>query len=123
MFIFSQNGQRVDFQIQQGATLGPFFGAIENPDGSAIDITGVVVTGSVFRVSDNSLVSSLDIAIPTPSNGLVSFSLASSITASLTASLPDLPALYFIQVQMTWPNGQVVPFLNGTLIVTNGVDQ
>lgn len=42
-------GEEMDLLIRQGGTFGPHVFTMKNPDGSAFDLTGMVLRGSIRK--------------------------------------------------------------------------
>ena len=79
-------GERLDLRIRQGATFGPINATMNNPDGSAVDLTGCTVRGQIRKKAlDTAIVATFDCAITNATAGQYTFGLTAAITAGITA--------------------------------------
>ena len=87
----SVSGDQVNFTVDQGATRSLQFNC-QNPDGSALNLTGIVVEMVVQAIDGTQTAKILStdvsnpmgtVSIPTPSNGIVQVTLSPTATAAI----------------------------------------
>lgn len=114
----SQLGDRLDLEIRQGSTLGPFTHQINNPDGSPMNLTGCTVQGQVrtapraygVPVGDFLIMMPVD-----PTVGWYEFSMADEITATMPMT-EDITRFYW-DMELIDSLGRVIPLMYGEMRV------
>lgn len=113
---------RYDFVIEQGATFSRQV-TWENQDGTAVNLTGYSIAGKIRRkTSDQVAVIDLTCAITNANDGIFTFSLTNTQTASLpvatgpTAEKEYLKCVY--DIEATSSGGAVYRILEGIVYIS-----
>lgn len=109
-------GERLDLLIRQGATLGPFVCSMSNPDGTPVDLTGVLITGQIRKTPASPQVAAqLEVRVTNPVAGQYEFGLSAITSAALTAgadiSRPESAYVWDLELHDTL--GRVIPLYYG----------
>ncbi len=121
MAILGHIGAQLDLLIRQGASYGPYEFQLKNPDGTPIDLTGVVLRGHLRKTAQTSdLVTPFDVEIiGPPTEGRFLLSLTWQVTAELPcgAKLTDKESQYQWDFEMMDSIGRVLPLYFGDVKV------
>ena len=117
-------GQRLDLQLRQGATFGPYTLRIATAAGEPVDVTGKTFAGQIRkRALDATVGKSFAFVVTDAAAGVVTWQMAAADTAQIVAgestSSPD--SRYVYDVEMTDASGRVEPLLWGDIIVLREV--
>ena len=113
-------GEKLDLLIRQGATLGPFQGAMTNPDGTPVDLSGCVLRAQIRKKAlDPAVVTPVTVTITDPLSGQYVFGLSAELTAAIVAgeSIKDPTSKYVWDMEMVDASGQVLPLYYGDVSV------
>ena len=113
-------GEKLDLLIRQGATLGPFQGAMTNPDGTPVDLSGCVLRAQIRKKAlDPAVVTPVTVTITDPLSGQYVFGLNAELTAAIVAgeSIKDPTSKYVWDMEMVDASGQVLPLYYGDVSV------
>ncbi len=113
-------GARMDLLIRQGATFTSGSIAMQNPDGTAVDLTGCLFQGQMRKKRLDSAVSATFTCVVTDAAaGLWKFGLSSTETAALNAgeTLADDASNYVYDIEMIDGGGNILPIFYGNVQV------
>ena len=85
-----------DFRLRQGDTLPPITGLLQNPDGSACDLTDSTVTLNLFRMATSTVAQLPATFMADLAEGLVQHDWQPGET--------DISGAYFYWWEVTWPD-------------------
>lgn len=113
-------GERLDLLVRQGATLGPFDAAMQNPDGSAVNLIGATIRGQVRKKAlDPTVVTDIDVTITDAALGKYSFGLSVAKTTVIAAgeTIKESASLYVWDLELVDATGRVIPLYYGNVTV------
>lgn len=113
-------GERLDLEIKQGSTFGPFTVTATGADEEPIDLTACVVRGQIRRRAlDTAIVVSFTCTITDAEAGEFQFTLSDEQTAGMTAgeTTTKSESKYVYDMEMADSQGNVLPLLYGNVTV------
>lgn len=112
-------GEEMDLLIRQGATFGPHVVTMTNPDGSPVDLTGVLLRGSIRKEPRALVKYDLTFVITNPTGGVYKMFMLDTETKVLTAgpSLSHVDSRYVWDSEMVDTLGNVIPLYYGKVNV------
>lgn len=116
----SQIGERLDLEVRQGVTLGPYRHTLVNPDESPLDFTGAIVRGTIRKTPTEYGVPLAELVVVFPGDrtlGYYDFSIPSAITEALPVEPGQASASYYWDSEMVDSLGRVIPFFYGAFVV------
>jgi hypothetical protein len=117
-------GEKLNLQIRQGATLGPFSATMKNADGSAVNLTNCTIRGKIRKTALSATVTAtLDCSITNAAAGQYQFGLTDEVTAAITCGekLTDKASQYVWDLELEDSTGRVVPLYYGDCLVLREV--
>jgi len=119
-----QIGQRLDLNIRRGADFGPYVIALQNPDGTPVDLTGTSVAAAMRRSFDtpDPPAATFTTAIDGPA-GEITLNLPAAANAALDTGpkLSSPRSRYVWDLVITWTDGRVEPLLYGEVRMLRGI--
>ncbi len=117
-------GDRLDLDVRQGGTFGPYEISELDDDDLPIDLTGCTIRGQIRKsLSSAAVLASFTCAIVDAAGGIWNFGLTNLQTQALDAgpssSHPD--SRYVYDIELVDVAGRVHPRLYGTIFVTGEV--
>lgn len=93
-----QLGEKIDFVLRQGATFGPFYFEVKNPDGTPVDLSQVEVRGQIRKNPFAGVTAQLGLFKTDPVNGKFLMKLDAETTKNIECG----PTLDGIQSQYVY---------------------
>lgn len=112
-------GEKLDLEIAQGKTFGPFLLKTLNPDGSPVDLTGYRFDSVIRKTPKSPVVAVINCTITDPLAGEMTFGLDADATALIKAGsdMGQDESKYVWELEMTDPSGRVTPRYFGNVAV------
>jgi len=117
-------GERMKLLIRQGATLGPFFATMVNPNATRVNLTGCTIRGQIRKTALNTvIVETLNVTITNAVQGEYNFGLTDEETALIPAgeTIKDEESIYQWDLELQDAAGAVIPLYYGECIVLREV--
>lgn len=111
-------GVRLDLDIKQGSTFGPFTGMVSNPDQTPMDLTSCLVRGQIRKKAlDADVVQAFTCIITDAAAGKFSFELSDTETAAIVAgeSTAQAASKYVYDMELVDSTGRVIPLMYGNV--------
>lgn len=108
----SNLGEKLNLDIRQGTTMGPYIVTLTDTDGIAINLTGCLIRGKLRKTyADVASTADLVVSITGPTLGVFEFSLTDETTAAIAAGP------YFWDAEVEYTDGTVYPLFRGVIQV------
>lgn len=121
-------GEKLDLLIKQGSTFGPFEVALQNPDLTAVDLTGSVFRAQIRKKRlDGVIVASMTTAINPDQvgagKGKFTFGMDAATTTALVAGelLNESASVYVWDMEWQDSSGRILPLYLGTVKIQSEV--
>ncbi len=121
----SSLGERINLQLQQGATFGPITATMTNPDTTPVNLTGCTIFGSVRKtaLAADPAAAVITVAITNAAGGIYTFTIPAATTDGLTAgeqrTAPE--SQYVWDLFLKDAAGRVLPLYYGDVMVLRRV--
>lgn len=113
-------GEEMTLKIKQGSDFGPFPTTMKNPDGSAMNLTGMIFRGHIRKkASDTAIVATFTCTITNAAAGQWEFGLSAAVTTALTAgaTINSGDSKYVWDMEYVDSSSKVRPLWYGTAYV------
>lgn len=117
-------GQKLDLNIRQGGTFGPFAVTITNPDNTPVNLTGYTFRGQIRKKpKDTAIVAEFSCVITNPTAGIFTFTIPATITSTIPAgdTINSSDSKYIYDLEMVDNTSKVIPLIYGNAIVLREV--
>jgi hypothetical protein len=124
--LLSSLGERMNLQLQQGATFGPIVATMNNPDASPVNLTGCTIFGSIRKAATPDVIAAaITVAITAPLTGNYNFLVTATATDALTAgdSLQASDSQYVWDLFLKDAAARVLPLYTGVCQVLRRVSK
>lgn len=120
----SSLGERMNLQLQQGATFGLIVATMTNPDTSPVNLTGCIIFGSIRKAATPDVIAApITVVITAPLTGGYTFQVTAANTDLLTAgdALQSSASQYIWDLFMKDAAASVLSLYSGTAQVLRRV--